>query len=137
MADDLLQDNFCESVNINLIEKNITLLKIILVISSVYAAAETIRWYIVLTKISADLKDTTISFFYYRITPAIHVVVMLLNIMCYAWLVRGTALVKLSFYNNDAAIFNKGYDVIYKSAIITLIGFSIALANLFVSFIFL
>jgi hypothetical protein len=126
MDEDLISDNFSDSVDKTMVRKVIVVIKILLILSIVYSCLELLEWYPYLFKnISGNLNYEAI--FNYRIVPYILLLTLLLNIISLVFYLKGNKLIVLSFVHNEPELFNLGYGNCYKSGLITAIDFAIGI----------
>ena len=137
MTEDLIKDNFCIEVDKNLITKNIRLIKIVLAVVSLYLIMGAYLWIKILITQPVFMKIEGLKLFEYLLTPIVLFATVLINLIAIIYCLKGNRLIQLSFAQNDAGLFNKGYKQYYRSGILGLIIISISLIHgLFKVFIF-
>jgi len=129
MSEDLISNNFIDNVNKTIIKKTFVLSKVVLIFTIVYAVLELLNWYFVLSILPGTSHLTTVTFVGYRVIPVIHVILLGGSIFSWSYCAKANKMINLSFEKNDADCFNTGYRFFYKSVIVTLFLFLLAIVG--------
>ncbi|MDN3655113.1 hypothetical protein QWZ08_05725 [Ferruginibacter paludis] len=124
MNEDLIGHNFAEAVDKGTIKKVINVIKIILLLCIVYSFSDVWKWYAYLSAVHSG--NHTFKYFYKLILlPAAIIVNLVARITSLILNLNGTELLYASFVNDEAILLNKGYKLLYKSVLISVITFAI------------
>lgn len=137
MNEDLLKDTFCVEIDKSVISKNIQLLKIALVFISAYLLLAIYLWVKIFITMPSILKMEGVQLFKFIFSPIVLFLSSFLNISAVFYVLRGNKLLHTSIINNDAAIFNTGYNHFYKATIFSLITIIISLLFGLINFLVL
>ncbi len=129
MSEDLISNNFVDNVNRIVIKKTFNFSKAVLTLTIVYSILELTNWYIAISDTIGKIISSYSVFFNYRIIPVIAVILLSMGIVSWGYCVKANKLIELSFQKNDANLFNKGYELFYKSARLIFASFSLAIVS--------
>ena len=125
--EDLIKDNFVEGIDKTIVSRNLNVAKIILLFAIIYALFDFVDWYSLLQRNS--LRNTSISFFTYRVRPIIVLAILTLSILNCTFTVKGNNLIQQSLENNDSSAFNQGYTCFYKAGRLSMTSFIISIIS--------
>ncbi len=126
---DLLSGDFTENVNLIILKRIRILSKAVLILSLIYSVVEIINWGIIVNNSVNNLPLTFKAFYLYRILPLIFLAVITINIFGYTFNVKAASLIVKAFEHKDAEIFNNGFSLVYKTAILAITSFCIAIIS--------
>lgn len=129
MTEDLLSNNFADSVNRSLIKKNFIATRIILSMIIVYSILELLNWFIAIRNSLGHAFKAPYLIYEYRIHPIVAFIIISISIISWAFVVKGNRNVVNAFEKGDAAIFNTGYRLYYKSSRLTLVSAGISVLS--------
>lgn len=127
MTQDLISDNFADSVNRTLIKKTLGVNKNILNLIIIYNILVILDWYIAISRSVNYHLDKPAVFFQYRVHPVIALVLIAINIVSTAYFVRASKLIDESFEASDATLFNIGYGLYLRSSRLGLLSICISI----------
>ncbi|MEP6677171.1 MAG: hypothetical protein ABJA78_18565 [Ferruginibacter sp.] len=124
--EDLIKDDFADGMDINLIKKNLNLIKMVLVFIGIRSILELIDWYPTLT---SKPFDSFHSFYLHRISPLVLLVLIILNIICWIFYIRANTLMAEAAESKDVSLFNRGYQFYYRSTRLVVIAVVISIIS--------
>jgi hypothetical protein len=132
MDKDLLSNDFTRNIDISKIDKNLLMVKVVIVIGSVYSILEIWRWVkLFLANMSFYLAPA--NFHYILLFVFTSIPLTILFIACWFSYLKANRLMKLSILNNDSEVFNKAYGYINRSCMLSIIATCISLLSMLVS----
>lgn len=134
MSEDLISNNFSDTVNKNTIQHNIRLLWIVLVLFSVYIIFEIIEWTLFLSSMK-DAKSSAFTLYNYKIMPVIVAANFVIGILIWFFYIKAHRLILLSFQKDNADIFNKGYSLLNRASTLNIIGYTLIIVSIILRFI--
>lgn len=129
MDEDLIKDTFIISINKQKIKRNITVIKIVLIVLSIYILFAIYVWVTVFSSLPKQFKPDGLQILKIIINPFVLLSGVILNILSGFFVLRGNLLINQAISQNDALVFNKGYNYFYRSSILALILSAITLAH--------
>ncbi len=133
MSEDLISNNFVDTIDKRVIKKYLLVLKILLSLAVIYSCLELAQWYFFLDKkLPGNIRF--VDFYNYRILPYVGLALLILNVISWLFYFRGNKLLYKAFENNEALSLNEGYKDFYRSALITITAFIIGICNLVIRF---
>src|SRR5882724_2042803 len=102
MNEDLISNNFGDSINKAIIKKTFTLSRVVLAFTIIYSSLELLSWYFTLSILAGTNLVTAAAYFSYRITPMIHVILLSMSVISSSYVVKANKMIDLSFEKNDA-----------------------------------
>ena len=135
MNEDLISNHFIDSINKTLIKRNIRLISVLFILTTIYALFNLLDWYIVLSK-AEFTRITPRIIFLYRIHPIISVVISVISIIGYFLILNGNRSIAMSFEKNEADLFNRGYQLFYRAGVLSVVSFGIAIISIMIRIIF-
>ncbi|MBS1512629.1 MAG: hypothetical protein JST86_17420 [Bacteroidetes bacterium] len=130
MSEDLISSNFAENIEQSLISKNLILVKAAGYLVVIYAILNILDWYVAVEKSFAYELRTPHSFYTYRIQPFVSVALTVMGVFIIVYIKKGNALIKNSFEEKDADIFNQGYVYFGKSSALNVIAHVIGILSI-------
>ncbi|MBP6431212.1 MAG: hypothetical protein KA319_05555 [Ferruginibacter sp.] len=121
MNSDLITNDFTENIDIRKIDKSILLSKIVLLLNSLYYLIELFVWlkYLIVNNPNDNAKNYNHN---QLIFGLIFIPLAITFYISWFWFIKGNKSFKHSIQNNDYKSFDKGYDLINKSTIASIIG---------------
>lgn len=129
MSGDLIANNFTAGVNIRLIKKVVLLIKFLFCLNLIYHIAELYMWYVLISKTLDYDMSLPANLYNYRIQPVVIVLLCVLNVIGYLMNIKSFSLMSRSIDESDAALFNRGYSLLYKVIVLTIFTMSIGIIN--------
>jgi hypothetical protein len=127
MSEDLITHSFTEAVDKGTIKKIISIIRIILLLCIVYSFLDVWQWYTYLSTVSS-VNNKFKDFYKFAIFPAIAIIKLAERIVSLILNLNGTKLLYASFVNDEVMLFNQGYKLLYKSAVLTVVTFAMGIA---------
>ena len=126
---DLIKNSFIENINVKILHKNFRVIKIVLVLLSIYSVCDIVDWCVSFQNFYT-LSKSNLAFYNYRIRPFIAILILALNIIGFTFIFKGNKLIITSIEKEDAAKFNEGYSTLYKSSLLSMAGYCTAIASI-------
>lgn len=130
MTEDLLSNNFADTVNRAVIKKTLGLNKNVLNLIIIYSILDILDWYIAISRSVYYHLDKASVFFEYRIHPIIALVLLALSIVSAAFFVRANKMIDESFEASDATLFNDGYGLYLRASRLNLVSICISVITI-------
>jgi len=132
MDKDLLGNDFTRNIDLSKIDKNLLMVKVVLILGNLYTIGEIWR------ELKLFLTDRSLylapaNFYYFLLFILVTIPLAILFIISWFWYFKANRLMKLSIENHDAAIFNKAYAYINKSTVLSIVSSSLSLLSMLVS----
>ncbi len=129
MSGDLIANNFTAGVNIRLIKKVVLLIKFLFCLNLIYHIMQLYMWYVLISKTLDYDMSLPGNLYNYRIQPVVIVLLCVLNVIGYLMNIKSFSLMSRSIDESDAALFNRGYSLLYKVIVLTIFTMSIGIIN--------
>jgi hypothetical protein len=129
MNEDLITNNFIDSVDRRLLKKILTLAKVVITLNIIYSILLLIDWYLFINKSIGHSFKTFEGLYAYRIQPLIAVFVIFISTAGWIFNIKSVALLKKSVDNSDGEIFNEALRLSYRVTKLVLFSFSISILN--------
>lgn len=137
MDEDLIKDTFIISINKQKIKRNIAVIKIILVVLSIYILFAIYVWATVFSSLPKQFKPDALQILKIFINPFVLFSGIILNTLSGVFVLKGNLLINQAISQNDASVFNKGYNYFYRSSMLTLILSAVALVHAILNYFIL
>lgn len=135
MDDNLLQDEFADNIDKTVINKALTVIKVILILFICYSIIDLLQWYTVLqTNVTAQKNSPDTNF--YIGGAIVSVFIILVNLAGWIFFLNGTRLIYTSFEINDPVKFNAGYRQCYRTLLITLVTVAVEIAFYIIKYVY-
>ena len=132
MDKDLLSNDFTRNIDLTKIDKNIAMIKVVLVTGILYYVAQICIWLkLFLSNLSFYLAPA--NFHYIILFTLVIIPLAILLIVSWFWYLKASRLMKLSIETNDAAVFNKAYSYLNRSSVLSIIGSCLSLLSTLVT----
>jgi len=129
MNHDLISHNFTDTINKDLIKRNIRLLLLIIILFSVFTLFNLAEYYSLVVYSPHPAKETRLAFYSFKIRPWIYFLSVIIGFIVWVNYIKGHRLILLSFENDHADLFNKGYEHINKAGIANIIGYAVLIIS--------
>ncbi len=129
MNQDLITNNFTDSINKNLLKKLLILSKIVLSLIIIYSIIELFNWYIFISKYFFESSLSYSNYYASKIQPLIVILLLLIAIAGWFYNVKSITLINKAIENSNPEMFNKGYLFVYKTAKLAVISICLSIIS--------
>jgi hypothetical protein len=134
MNENMLSNNFTENINVNMIKRNIQLLRTVMLLFCSYTVLNFIDWYVVISQAN-PVRHTAYALYLYKIRPIIVVIDAAIIYFIWSNYIQGHKLILLSFENDNPDFFNKGYSLLCRAVTLNIAGYILIILSLTFRFI--
>ncbi len=121
MNEDLISNSFVDNLDRTVVKSNVSLSKIALFLSVVYAVSHLFGWYMLLKKTDWELIEGTKMVFTFIITPVIDLIMLCISIYGYFLILKAYRFINSSCDRADPVLMSKGFTCFYKANILSVI----------------
>jgi hypothetical protein len=123
MEEHLIKDDFTENVDKTIVSRVLKVVKVILILFVCYAALDLLQWFSVLqTNVIGQKVSPHANFFISAFAMSLFLLVI--NLVGWLLYLNGCKLILTSIETNDPFKFSRGYGIMYKTLLITLVAVS-------------
>jgi hypothetical protein len=129
MNEDLLSAAFSNNIDKKLIQRYISMLFVVIILFSVFTLLNFTDWYLTIKKV-APIRETLLTKFHYKIQPVLVVIEAAIAAIALINYLKAQKLILLSFENENAELFNKGYRLMNDAIILNIAGYGMLISSI-------
>jgi hypothetical protein len=134
MSEDLISDNFIETIDRALLKRYLKILKILLILSFIHYSFELLQWFFYL-KNNKSFSTNSIDLYTFLIAPILRISIIAASFLGWVYYLKGNKLIVKSFETNEPEVLNEGYKSCCKSVLISIAIFTISIIDFLAQFI--